>query len=772
MRQRRRLANLLTGIAILGGGGVFAPAPVRALAAQESILSVPVVDVGRNAPEAGAIVDLQPLTGSIVVDGLVDESAWAAIRPLSLTMYEPTYRGESGRRIELRATYDHQALYLSARFHHDDPGNIRAFSLTRDRWAGDDSFGVLLDTFNDNENAVRFVGMPLGNRMDMSVSGGGVEERGSGGPRGTSWNTFWDYETAMLPDGWSGEMRIPFSSLRFEAGADGATVMGMMVYAYEPATGSRWTYPAIPRSASYSQVSAWQDVRIRDVVPETPTYVTPYALTGAARSAVLPEGAASWGTERDDNVEVGLDVKFNPTPNLTLDLSVNTDFAAVEADQQQVNLTRFSLFFDEKRPFFQERAGIFSFGTGAERGTLFYSRRIGLHGGAPVPILGGARLVGRVGAWDLGLIDMQTERVGDASGENFGVLRLRRQLLNENSFVGGMTTSRIDGDGVYNVTWGLDALLRPFGDEFVTLKVLQTVQGGDDGRDAVPDGIDAGRLMAEWTRRRVEGLSYTNVFVWSGAGYDPGIGFEARTDFKRAQSDWNYQWYPTEAGALWRRVWLGLQSKAWIRNADDGIETAEVQPFLQLETAEGTTFKAEITTSVEDVVEPFDLSDDAFVPADRYVATQASLEFRSPRGWNVRPNLTVTAGQFFDGRRLQVNSSFNWAPSMHLEFDGGMEFNRIRFDQRAQAFDASLLRLTARLAANTKASLDIFGQYNSLSDQLTTNARFRYNFREGQDLWVVWNEGLNLERDLLGVPRLPFTDVRTLTVKYTHTMVF
>lgn len=770
-RPRRTIARPAFTVLALWAGAAFLAASPHRIAAQESEAGVPSVDVGRDAPEAGAVVDLQPLAGAISVDGVLDEPAWAAIRPLSLTMYEPSYRGESGRRIELRAAYDDEALFLSARFHHDDPSDIRAFSLTRDRWSGDDSFGVLLDTFNDNENAVRFVGMPLGNRMDMSISGGGVEERGSGGPRGTSWNAFWDYETVIDDEGWTGEMRIPFSSLRFETGPDGAAVMGMMVYAYEPATGSRWTFPAIPRSASYTQVSAWQDVRIRDVEPRTPTYVTPYALTGRSRSAVLPEGAPGWDTEGRDDVEMGVDVKFNPTPNLTLDLTVNTDFAAVEADQQQVNLTRFSLFFDEKRPFFQERAGIFSFGTGAERGTLFYSRRIGLQDGSPVPILGGARLVGRVGAWDLGLIEMQTEGVGALPGENFGVLRLRRQVLNENSFMGAMTTSRIDTEGLYNVTWGIDALLRPIGDEYVTLKVLQTVQGGDESRDAAASGVDAARIMGEWTRRRVEGLSYTHIFVWSGEGYDPGIGFEARNDFKRAQSDWNYQWYP-EAGARWRRIWLGVKSKAWIRNADDEVETAEVQPFLQLETADGTTFKAEVTTAVEDVVEPFDLSDDATVPADRYVATQGALEFRSPRGWSVRPNLTLTAGQFFDGSRLQVNSSFNWAPSKHVEFVGGMEFNRIRFDERDQTFDASLLRLTARLAANTRASLDIFGQYNSLSDRLTTNARFRYNFREGQDLWLVWNEGLNLERDLLGVPRLPFSDARTLTLKYTHTFAF
>ncbi len=757
---------IVTAAQIAAGGGV------QRASAQESLSDVGVIDVARSAPEAGGIVDLPRLTGAVILDGRLDEAAWQSVPPLALTMYEPTYRGESGRRIELRLGYDDEAIYLAARFHHDDPEAIRAFSLTRDRWSGDDGFGLLLDTFNDNENAVRFVGLPLSTRIDMSISGGGVEERGSGGPRGSSWNAFWDYRTHFFDDGWTGEMRIPFSELRFETGSDGSAVMGLMAYAYEPGTESRWTYPAIPRSAAYTQVDAWQDVRIRDVEPRNPTYVTPYALTGSAQSAVLPVGAPGWSTQTDEAVEAGLDVKFNPTANLTLDLSYNTDFAAVEADQQQVNLTRFSLFFDERRAFFQERAGIFSFGTGADRGTLFYSRRIGLQDtGTPVPIVGGARLVGRVGAWDLGAINMQTEGLGDAPGENFGVLRLRRQVLNPNSFVGAMSTSRVGNDGAYNVTWGLDALLRPFGDEFVTLKVLQTIQGGDELRSAAPSGFDAGRLVTEWTRRRTQGLSYTNVFVWSGAGYEPGIGFEARRDFTRAQSDWNYQWFP-EAGSRWRRVWLGVESNAWMRNADGVVETAEFEPFFQLETQQGLTLRAEVSATLEDVVEAFGLGEEASVPADRYVATEGSVQFRSPRGWDFRPNLTLRAGQFFDGRRIQVNSDFNWPVSKHLELIGGVELNRIRFDARDQSFDANLVRLTTRVAANVHASLDVFGQYNSLTDQLTTNARFRYQFREGQDLWLVWNEGLNLERDVLDAPRLPLTDVRTLTLKYTHTLIF
>lgn len=747
-----------------------APAPLQAQA--DGLAPVPAVDAARSAPEAGGIVDLQRLAGPIRVDGTPDEEAWRAVAPLPLTMYEPSYRGSSDRRIELRVAYDDEAIYVAARFLHDDPRSIRAFSLTRDRWSGDDGFGLLLDTFNDNENALRFVGLPLGARMDMSITGDGQQENGgSGGPRGMSWNTFWDLETRVGDDGWTGEMRVPFSSLRFETAADGSVIMGMMAYAYEPAQGRRWTFPAIPPSFPYTQVSAWQDVRIRDVAARNPVYVSPYALAGSSRTPVLDEAGTGWVGTTDPSWEVGADVKVNPTPNLTLDLTLNTDFAAVEADQQQVNLTRFSLFFDEKRTFFQERAGIFTFETGAERGTLFYSRRIGLADGRPIPILGGARLVGRVGSWDVGLIEMQTAADGALESENFGVLRLRRRVLNDNSYVGGMATSRVGVGGAYNVTYGVDGQFRVAGDEYVTLKWLQTLQGGGEAGEAAPSGLDAGRVVLDWTRRRVQGLSYQHAVVWSGSGYDPAMGFELRSDFARAQSDWSYQWFPDETSAF-RRLWLGIQSNAWVRNADDRVDTGLLKPFFTLETKPGTSLTFAATTTYEDVPEAFSLSESASIPAGEYWATEGSVEIRASRGWTLRPNVTARVGEFYDGRRVGVESSVNWPVNRHLELVAGWEWNRIRFGGRDEAFDANLLRLQARGALDTRLSVDAFLQYNSLTEQAATNARVRYNFREGQDLWLVWNEGLSLERTVQGLPRLPLSNGRTLTVKYTHTFVF
>jgi hypothetical protein len=274
----------------------------------------------------------------------------------------------------------------------------------------------------------------------------------------------------------------------------------------------------------------------------------------------------------------------------------------------------------------------------------------------------------------------------------------------------------------------------------------------------------------DWTRRRLQGFSYQNVFVWSGAGYQPGVGFELRRDFVRAQSDWNYQWYPGEASSF-RRVWLGLQSNTWVRNADRRVDTGQLKPFLTVESKPGTSLTLSSNTTYEDVPEAFALSHDAEIPAGSYWATEAAVEFRAPRGWALRPNVTLTVGQLYDGRRVGIQSTTNWAVNQHLELIGGWDWNRIRFDGRGQAFDANLLRLQARGAWDTHLSLDTFIQYNSLTDQVSTNARLRYNFREGQDLWFVWNEGLNLQRDVVGMPRLPFSEARTLTMKYTHTLI-
>lgn len=229
-------------------------------------------------------------------------------------------------------------------------------------------------------------------------------------PLDVDWNTFWDVEVAQNDEGWFAEMRIPISSLRFEPDERGRVVMGLVAMRFIPRNSEVATFPATP--ANWGTFSHMTPSRARKVVfeglePQTPLRVTPYALGGAGQQSVLKASGTAYGLETEPTYDVGLDVKYGLTSNLTLDLTLNTDFAQVEADNQQVNLTRFSLFFPEKRRFFLERSSNFAFNFGAPN-RLFYSRRIGVHACEQVRILGGARVVGRSGRWDVGLLNMQT----------------------------------------------------------------------------------------------------------------------------------------------------------------------------------------------------------------------------------------------------------------------------------------------------------------------------------------------------------------------------
>ena len=353
-----------------------------------------------------APLELTRLKGALTIDGVPDEAAWQEIPTLPLTMYTPVFRGAATQRTEIRVAYDDEYFYAGGWFYDTDPSSIRVNSLYRDRWNGDDALAIYLDAFNDNRNAKWFGITAGGVRFDQLVSDDGATMNGS-------WDTFWTARTTITRDGWFVEVRIPFSSIGFHPDASGKAVMGLTVTRLISRLDERVTFPAIDPKFEFRSPSKAQDVVLRDVRSHTPVYVTPYALTGRGRTSVAPEtDGQPFGTDWTTSREVGVDVRYPFSGNLTLDVTVNTDFAQVEADEQQVNLDRFPLFFPERRRFFQEGSGIFDFvmGGGAR---LFHSRRIGLAPDfSPVPIYGGARLVGRMGAWDVGFLEMQTQNAG------------------------------------------------------------------------------------------------------------------------------------------------------------------------------------------------------------------------------------------------------------------------------------------------------------------------------------------------------------------------
>ena len=723
---------------------------------------------GDYAPGTQPPIKLHRLAGPIQLDGLIDEPAWQAVEPFPLVMYQPTYEGTMAEPTEIRVAYDDDYLYVSGRLYHLEPGNLRANSFYRDRWSGDETFAIVLDTFNDNENALWFYTTPLGTRFDIAVADDAANGRASAN---NNWNTFWDVATTRTDEGWFAEIRIPFTSLGFQD-EDGRVEMGMIVYRWLGASNARYIYPDIPPNWENGarKPSVAQDVILEGVYSRKPVYVTPYGLGGVRQISEPNASETAYHFDDDFTREIGLDLKYNLTNNLTLDATVNTDFAQVEADDQQVNLTRFSLFFPEKRQFFQERSGIFEFDTGANGSRLFHSRRIGLVDGQPIRIFGGSRLVGRVGEWDVGLLDMQTAKQGDIPSENFGVLRLRRKVFNPFSTVGGLVTSRIDADGGYNLAYGLDGIVRVIGDEYLTAKWAQTLDKEQLDTDAF-NFLDAGRFMLKWERRNIQGLSYELEVTRSGADYSPAVGFVRRRDVTFLSPDVNYQSF-RGADSRFRRIWVGNWSNFYVRNEDGSVESAWLHPFYWFETKSGATVLLSTAHTYEDVRTAFLLEEGVAVPVGAYWFHDLWVEANPPDRWFFRPDVTFRTGTFYDGWKTTLSTGTTWNLSRHLELRGTYELNLIRFSDRDQRLNAHLGQVRIQAALNTHLSATAFLQYNSVADVVSVNTRIRYHFGEGNDLWLVYNEGFNTERHQPFGPMLPVTDSRAILLKYTYTFIW
>ncbi len=707
---------------------------------------------------------LPRLTGPIVLDGRPDEPAWSAVPPLPMTMYAPHFGEALTERTEIRVAYDDASLYVGARLFDSDPRGVRTNTLYRDQYSGDDVLAIILDTYDDYETGAWFAINPSGARTDRALSNDA--EFSSGMPMNTDWNTFWDAATTHTAEGWFAEMRIPFSSLGFRD-VGGSVVMGMIAYRFIARKNERHIFPAIPPNwdMGFAKVSQAQRIMLENVFGRRPVYVAPYGLGGVTRVAELNGVGTAY--EFDDALtrEVGLDLRYSPTSNLSVDLTANTDFAQVEVDDQQVNLTRFSLFFPEKRQFFQERSAIFEFNTGG-LSRLFHSRRIGLIEDEPVRLLGGARFVGRVGKTDLGFLAMQTARADTLAAENFGVLRLKRQVLNPYSTIGTMVTTRVATDGAYNVATGVDAVLRLLGDEYVTAKWVQTFENGGGGLD-----LDAMHVLARWERRTRLGFAYAVDFGRSGAAYNPGVGFQLRSDFTSVANELRYQWFP-KPGSPARTVAVRNSAELFLRNADGTVESARIDPRVEVELTGGAELGLALENSYESVRDSFELSGGTPVPPGDYTFRQVTLRYMASRSAKIRPSVEAAVGGFYDGRRVAVAVAPVWNPSRHLELGADYRFNAIRFPDRDESLDVHLARLRVQLSLDVHLSLATFVQYNSAADEASVNARLRYNIREGRDLWIVYTEAMNTDRPDVAGPDLPFTQSRALMVKYTHTLVW
>ena len=725
-------------------------------------------------------VIINKLTLPFNFDGMPDEEAWISIVPFKMTMHSPVFGKEPSEESDIRISFDDKYLYVGAKLFYRDPDIIRSASFKRDfSGAGGDWIGIFLDTYNDKENAVIFGTSPDGLRFDASVQKDAVVHMPNDMPMNLNWNAFWNVLTKRDSKGWYAEFRIPLSSLRFQE-IDGDVKMGLTVYRWIPSKNETDVYPAIPPNwgqTSIMKPSQAQEIVFRGIKPDKPLYIAPYALTGYESINELNNDGTDYNKSNKPGIEAGLDVKYGISKTLVMDVTVNTDFAQVEADDQQINLTRFSLFFPEKRMFFLERASVFDFSLGGNS-NLFYSRRIGLSDDEeepePVRIYGGARITGRIKNWDVGFLDMQTaplkeNRSAGASeflvpSENFGVVRFRRQVFNENSYAGIMATSRLGADGSYNFAYGLDGIFRVFGDDYLNIRWSQTFESGVNN-NALKDPTF---LMATWERRANKGLLYGLGYTQSGERFNPGIGFEMMDDYSVIRGNLGYGWISNETSKLYSHT---IETRSMYRTY---IEDGSLMSFTnfsgwEFQTKNQWQGNLNFVYNIENLKDSLEISEDElYIEPGRYDYASIRGNVVTPMSQSFYLLLMTEMGQFYDGNRVSFRFQPTWNISKHLELGGSYNFDHVEISKRGLSMTNHIIGIKALYMLDTRLSVNAYIQYNTSVHEIITNFRLRYNPKEGNDLYLVFNEGRNtsLTRE---TPNLPVYSSRAVMLKYTYT---
>ncbi len=718
-------------------------------------------------------VRINRLTSTVEFDGIPDEAAWEVLSNFPLTMHKPNFGSQPSELSEVMIGYDDQFLWIGARLFMEDASKIFTVSKKRDEELSDyDAFGVILDTYDDNENGLAFFTTPTGLRTDYTISNDATQSGGGG--KGSSinynWNTFWDVKTTRNDRGWYVEMRIPFSSMKFKS-VDDVTVMGLIISRNISANNETDTYPAIdPRygNMSTSKPSQALTITIEGARPTRPLYLSPYLLGGFSRGWSLSEDETGYVMEDEPQYNGGLDIKYNINSNLTIDLTANTDFAQVEADDQQVNITRYSLSFPEKRVFFQERSNLFDFSLRESSDNLFYSRNIGIADGDPVRIYGGARLTGRIGKWDLGFLDMQTAEHEETPGENFGVLRMRRQVINRNSYVGGMMTSRLGLNGYTNVAYGVDGIFRLFGDDYLNAKWSQTYDS-EIGNNL--KSLDPSFMLVGWERRSEEGFAYSMQYSYSGKEFNPGVGFVKMQSIQALNGELLYGWIPDENSKLFNYN-IKLKGRRYTRLEDGGLENMKLSPEFEFNTKRGIHGVVSIDYEKEGVPNDFKLSDSIPIAAGEYSFIGFEGEVGTPDTKTLSAEGTLYAGQFYDGKRVGLEAEANLNLSSSLKLAAKYIFEAIRFPDREtnNSLDIHSVNFKALYMFNTKISATLMVQYVNTEEELIANFRFRYNPREGNDFYLVYNDYRGIANDY-ATPELPKFFNKTIMLKYVHTFI-
>jgi hypothetical protein len=685
------------------------------------------------------VAKAQLVTTAPTIDGRLDEEMWRTGTPLTDFVQRELNEGvPASERTEVRLATDGVYLYIGARMFDREPHLIVPGEKIRDaQLSNSDYISFIFDTYHDRQNGFVFATTPSGIEYDGQViregEGGGANvsgqnrmQAGALGGFNVNWDASWTVATRMDAEGWTAEFRIPYSTLRYKSGSDEQT-WGLNISRSIRRKNEELFWSFIPRQFNLYRLSMAGQLAGLTVPTRRIQTVTPYVLSAAQRTWPNQQVTTRYPTE------IGGEIKYGVTPAMTLDLTYNTDFAQVEVDDQRVNLTRFPVFFPEKRPFFLENAGTFSAGT-PQAVDMFFSRRIGIgSNGEAQPILGGGRLSGRVGGTTVGLLQMVTEETDSTSaGQSFTVARAVREL-SARSRIGAMAVQRMstqDGADV-NRTFAIDSRLG-LGQQWTSdLWIARTTTPGRDG--------DANSYSAR--------IAYqTNVWNHNariaqvGEDFNPEVGFMSRpagyrsydVSFMRLvrvpQWSWFKQWNPHISG----RRFEGL--------ADGFYQTGYMHiDMTEIEMANGTKFGPEYNLSHEGLQQPFTIAPGVVIPAGSYSWGTLGFDYTTDPSEVVSATGRFDVGDFWTGRRSGGSGTITVRKGATFSGSFTADYNDVRLPQGN--FISSLQAVRLNYFFTPRVFVQTLTQYNNQADIFSANVRFGWLNTAGTGLFIVVNDG-------------------------------
>ena len=665
-------------------------------------------------------------SGTIVVDGMLDEPAWSNAPLASHFVQNDPREGEPATYdTEVRLLYDDDALYFGVFAKDDEPGRLIVNDLKKDFNTGNsDGFRIILDTFHDARNGYQFATNPAGAKWDSQMANEGREQN-------ADWDGIWDVMTRVTETGWYAEIRIPFRTLKFVSSDTQTWGLNFERKVRRLNEDSYWS--PVPRIYDVERVSLAGTVEgMRGLRSGKNLRFKPYAA-GASSSV----GAAATRGDFD----AGLDVKYGVTTGLVWDFTVNTDFSQVEADEQQVNLTRFSLFFPEKRDFFLENSGIFQFGSGgnffgggSRETRLFFSRRIGLsEDGEPIPLLAGTRLTGRQGAYSVGILNIQQREQEAEAGANFTAFRLRRDIL-ANSDIGAILLNKEQGGPRFNRVAGVDANFR-FG--FLTANAYLAKSFSPEPVTSTTGNEYAHRAGFNYQSRTLQATaSYGGI----GERFNDEMGYVPRQGVHTYDGRFGTYLRPRALSRWLRQTQPHFEYIAYTRQDSGDLDTEHRGYHWNFNFQDGSNAEVGVNAQVEDIPDPFTISSSTgtVVNVGRYQFNEYFAFWRTNEAARISFNTRYNTGRFYDGYRR----TYTFGPQVRLNenFNASVNLQLNDIELSTGAFVSKLVTTRVNYNFNTKMFFNALVQYNSDNHQWTSNLRFNVIHRPLSDFFLVYNE--------------------------------